>query len=206
MRCETHALAGGADGRCVLCLRDEGGVAGSGPSGPNVTARVFTVLGVAFALVLGGGSFYRFGLNHAGATSPSAAPIGPTLVDMRAPAATTTSNEAPGANPRDRAADAELARVRRDEEWRSALASVRIVVYTTKWCPSCKSAKAWLRESSIPFEERDIEASAEYDRQMKALGAKAIPTFDIEGDVKTGFSEQWVTSTRERVARRKLPR
>ena len=206
MRCETHALAGGADGRCVLCLREERGADGSGASGPNVTARVFAALGVGFALVLGGGSFYRFGLHHAGAASPSATPIGPAVVDMRGPATTTTSTEAPGANPRDRAADAELARVRREEEWRSALASVRVVVYTTQWCPSCKGAKAWLHESAIPFEERDIEASAEYARQMKALGAKAIPTFDIEGDVKTGFSEQWVTSTRERVARRKLPR
>ena len=205
MRCERHAIAGGADGRCILCLRDERGAGGGDASGPTGTVRVFAVLGVGFALVLGGGSFYRFGLHRA--TAP-AAPIGPALVDMRAPAATTTttSTEAPGANPRDRAADVELARVRREEEWRSALASVRVVVYTTSWCPSCKAAKAWLRESTIPFEERDIESSTEYARQMKALGARAIPTFDIEGDVKTGFSEQWVTSTRESVARRKLTR
>jgi glutaredoxin 3 len=214
MRCETHALAAGADGRCVLCLRsarDSGGARDAAAGGANGTVRVFAALGVLFAVVLGGGSIYRFGLLRA--ADRSLPIIGPTLADTRAssvpPPTTTAASTAPGANANDRANDVALQRQlqeERDAQWRRALASVRIVVYTTSWCPSCKKAKAWLRESAIPFEERDIEASAEYARQMRALHSELIPTIDIEGDVDIGFSEQWVTSARENAARRKLPR
>jgi glutaredoxin len=68
---------------------------------------------------------------------------------------------------------------------------VRVVVYTTSWCSVCKRAKQWLSAQGIPYEERDVEASRENAREMRALNPRGgVPTFDLDGQVLIGFSEQ----------------
>ncbi len=199
MRCEKHGLAAGADGLCVVCRRE---ARASAPPPPNATLRVFGVLGGAFVLVLVGGAIYR------ARSSAADAPIVAASDPSRASSPTSTSAATTSTATRD--LDRDLEEVRRkqqqgDTDMRQALANVRVVVYTTQWCPRCKEAKAWLRLNSIAFDERDVDASPEYSRQMHALSSRSIPTFDIEGEVNIGFNEQWVTSARERVARRKMP-
>jgi glutaredoxin len=80
---------------------------------------------------------------------------------------------------------------------------VRIVVYTTGWCPHCKRAKAWMAENGIPYEERNIESSsrnAEENRKLNPRGS--IPTFDVDGEVLIGFSEADLVAMIERAAQR----
>lgn len=87
-----------------------------------------------------------------------------------------------------------------------SIEGVRVVVYTTSWCPVCKRAKKWMAAHGIPYEDHDIEASSEDARAMRALNARgSIPTFDIEGDVMVGFSERDLLATMQRAAKRRAP-
>ena len=84
---------------------------------------------------------------------------------------------------------------------------VRVIVYTTPWCPHCKRAKTWMTAHNIPFEERDVEASREYANQLRALTGKgSIPAFDVDGNVSVGFNETELLATYQRAVARKAPR
>jgi glutaredoxin len=80
-------------------------------------------------------------------------------------------------------------------------------VYTTPWCSVCKRAKAWMNENGIAYDERDIESSSEYMRQIRAINPRAsIPTFDVEGTVLVGFSEDGLVRAMQQVARLRAER
>ena len=85
--------------------------------------------------------------------------------------------------------------------------SVHVVVYTTAWCPVCKRAKAWMVSHGVAYEERDIETSSDNARKVHAINPRgSIPTFDIEGDVMVGFSEEMFGATMQRAAQRQAAR
>jgi glutaredoxin len=94
-----------------------------------------------------------------------------------------------------------------DDGWRALLPSVDVVVYTTRWCPACRRAKAWLSGHGIAYEERDIEADDRYAHMMRAINPGGqIPTFDVEGDVMVGFDSGRLMAMRERAARKRADR
>ena len=85
--------------------------------------------------------------------------------------------------------------------------AVRVVMYTTSWCPVCKQAKEWMSRRQIAFEERDVEASRENARRMHAINPRgSVPTFDVEGQVLVGFSERDLVGTMERAAAKQSAR
>lgn len=51
--------------------------------------------------------------------------------------------------------------------------SPRVIVYGASWCPHCKRLKGMLNAENIPFEDVDIEATAD--------GARVISTLQIGG-------------------------
>ena len=70
-----------------------------------------------------------------------------------------------------------------------------VVVYTTRWCSVCRRAKKWMSEQGIAYEERDVEASPENARRMRAINPRgSVPTFDLDGRVLVGFSEPALAS------------
>jgi glutaredoxin 3 len=72
--------------------------------------------------------------------------------------------------------------------------TVHITLYTTKWCPVCKRAKAWMNEKGYAYEERDVESNPEYAKQFRAINARGgVPTFDIDGEIVKGFSDRAVS-------------
>lgn len=72
-----------------------------------------------------------------------------------------------------------------------ARARVRIVIYTTKWCGICKAARAYLQSQDIAFVEHDVERSRAARARHRALNPSgSVPTFDIDGQVLTGFSAE----------------
>jgi glutaredoxin len=87
--------------------------------------------------------------------------------------------------------------------WEQASRSVRIIVYTTGWCPHCKRAKAWMSANGVPFEERNIESSRLYAQENRSINPRgSIPTFDVEGQVMVGFSEGDLVAMIQRAAQR----
>jgi glutaredoxin len=89
----------------------------------------------------------------------------------------------------------------------ASLEGLRVVIYTTSWCPVCKRAKAWMASHGVPYEEHDIEASRDDARMNRTINPRgSIPTFDIEGDVMVGFSEDGLVATMQRAAQRRAAR
>jgi len=87
----------------------------------------------------------------------------------------------------------------------SAAKQVKVVMYTTTWCPQCKRAKAWLNESSVSYEEHDIEASESDRAACKKLNPVcSIPTIDIDGQVIIGYGPTQMRAAIDNAARRRL--
>ena len=58
-----------------------------------------------------------------------------------------------------------------------------VTMYTTTWCPDCRRAKSFLRESGVDFREVDIEEdpSAEAIVIKANDGKRTVPTLEIGG-------------------------
>jgi glutaredoxin len=78
----------------------------------------------------------------------------------------------------------------------SATKSGAVVLYSTSWCPACKSARRYLSEKGIPFVEKDIEkdsaAAAELMSKAQAAGisTSGVPVLDVNGTLMQGFDAQ----------------
>jgi glutaredoxin len=67
-----------------------------------------------------------------------------------------------------------------------------VKMYTTQWCPACKQVKAWFKANKVPFQEVDVEASAENRAQFRALGGKDVPLVLVGKNRMEGFDEATV--------------
>ncbi|MEM9728594.1 MAG: glutaredoxin family protein [Myxococcota bacterium] len=75
------------------------------------------------------------------------------------------------------------------EDAQRAFDRVRIVMYTTTWCGSCRRAREYLDFNGIPYTEHDIdEDAAAKERLAKINPRTSIPTFQIDDIVQIGFS------------------
>ena len=64
-----------------------------------------------------------------------------------------------------------------------------VVVYTTSWCGWCKKTRAWLDQQGVDYENRDVEANAEWAEEMHDLtGSGGVPVIVIDGEVIKGFN------------------
>ncbi len=69
-----------------------------------------------------------------------------------------------------------------------------VIIYGAEWCGACHQAAAWLKKKNIAFVEKDIEADATADNEMRAklktagLRSGSIPVIDVRGVVMVGFS------------------
>lgn len=66
-----------------------------------------------------------------------------------------------------------------------------IVMYCTRWCPSCRRARAWFQEHDLKYTEVDIDLTPGAADQVKkwANGYRTTPAFDIEGTILVNFDE-----------------
>ncbi|HEY0320598.1 MAG TPA: glutaredoxin family protein [Pyrinomonadaceae bacterium] len=58
-----------------------------------------------------------------------------------------------------------------------------IKMYSTKWCGDCRTAKRYLKELGVEFDEVNIEeneSAAEFVIEANE-GKRKVPTFEIEG-------------------------
>jgi len=72
----------------------------------------------------------------------------------------------------------------------------QVILYTTSWCPACRSAREYMTEQGIPFIEKDIEknqeAAAELLAKARAAGisASGVPVLDVGGTLMQGFDAE----------------
>ena len=66
----------------------------------------------------------------------------------------------------------------------------KIVIYSADWCSSCVSAKRFLEEKNIPYEEINIDSQGiSRNRLMELTGRLAIPTIVVNENVIGGYTE-----------------
>jgi mycoredoxin len=78
-----------------------------------------------------------------------------------------------------------------------SLADQQIIMYSTSWCPYCAKARQFLQQANIPFEERDIEKSAQAEAEHRAIGGVGIPVLKINQHVINGFDPQIIRNAIE---------
>lgn len=63
-----------------------------------------------------------------------------------------------------------------------------IIVYTTPSCFYCKIAKEFLKRNNIPLEERDVEATGAFMKEMEEKShQRGVPVFEIGDEIFVGF-------------------
>ncbi len=73
------------------------------------------------------------------------------------------------------------------------MAEVSVTVYSTPTCPWCTRAKAYLDETGVPYEEKDVSVDMEAAREMvKISGQMGVPVLVINGNVIVGFDKRKV--------------
>ncbi|MBN1231145.1 MAG: redoxin domain-containing protein [Anaerolineales bacterium] len=67
-----------------------------------------------------------------------------------------------------------------------------VIMYTTKWCPDSRRARAWLAENNIEYTEVNIYASPAGKRRVREItgGVIVSPVFDIEGEIVLDFNKE----------------
>ncbi len=233
MRCKPHGLACAPNGRCVLCLRAEPAKGRAGRQGDAApTGRLWAGLGL-MVVAMGIGGAYRTTVARraagtisadvvpaatasalppadrrvpveSSARRPTQVPIAEALAMYQASAsAAASAAPAPPASPPPAAPEPSPP----PRPPVVSLRDVNVVVYSASWCSVCKRAKGWMDAQGIAYEEKDIDLSSENARGLRALNARgSVPTFDVDGDVMVGFSEQGLVATMTRAAQRRAAR
>lgn len=69
--------------------------------------------------------------------------------------------------------------------------AVRVVMYCTPWCPSCRRARAFLQQHGISYEEIDISRDRQAAQRVRqwAGGNETTPTFDVNGTIVVDFTQ-----------------
>ena len=66
----------------------------------------------------------------------------------------------------------------------------KIVIYSADWCSSCVTAKRFLEEKNIPYEEINIDRQGiSRSRLIELTGRLAIPTIVVNENVIGGYTE-----------------
>lgn len=71
----------------------------------------------------------------------------------------------------------------------AAKSTAKVKVYTTTWCGYCKRAKAYLQARGTPYQEIDVETSAQGQSEFQALGGRGVPVILVGNQRMDGYSE-----------------
>ena len=71
--------------------------------------------------------------------------------------------------------------------------STSVVIYSTSWCPYCKSLRKTLETYDIPFTEHDTEKSLQGLLGFWALRGRGVPVSVIGEQVIHGYDGQEIT-------------
>ncbi len=67
-----------------------------------------------------------------------------------------------------------------------------VILYCTQWCPSCATARNFLKEHHIEFVEVNIQKDREAAARVRgwANGNETTPTFDIRGEILVDWDKK----------------
>lgn len=65
----------------------------------------------------------------------------------------------------------------------------KVTVFTSPTCPHCTSAKAYLKENNIDFEERDVTKDSEARKELIEKGYRGVPVIRVDEEDMVGFDQ-----------------
>ena len=68
--------------------------------------------------------------------------------------------------------------------------AAKVRVYGATWCGYCKRAKAYLQARGTPFEDIDVERSAQGKAEFRALGGRGVPVILVGNQRMDGYREE----------------
>ncbi len=81
-----------------------------------------------------------------------------------------------------------------EEDEEEDLPTGGVVLYCTRWCPSCVRARKWLMENGIEYVEVNVGTTGKAAEQLKEWtgGNRTTPTLDLDGTVVIGWDQEKV--------------
>ena len=65
----------------------------------------------------------------------------------------------------------------------------KVKVYSSNTCPHCVTAKNYLNEKGVEFEERNVQTDPEARKELMAMGHMGVPVLVIDGEEVVGFDQ-----------------
>jgi len=65
----------------------------------------------------------------------------------------------------------------------------RVKLLTTSWCGYCRQARAYLNGRGIPFEDLDVEKSAQGKQEYRELNGRGVPIILVGNQRMNGYSQ-----------------
>ena len=64
-----------------------------------------------------------------------------------------------------------------------------VKVYSSNTCPHCVTAKNYLTEKGVEFEEKNVQTDPEARKELMAMGHMGVPVLLIGGEEVVGFDQ-----------------
>lgn len=77
----------------------------------------------------------------------------------------------------------------------------KVLLFSTQWCPHCRTAAQWLQSNGVPFEEKNVESDPGAQQLLLKLGAEqgipghmlsSVPILYVKGKIIIGFNQEEV--------------
>ena len=66
----------------------------------------------------------------------------------------------------------------------------KVTIYTTPWCGFCKTAKNYMTDNGVQFEEKNVEQDQEAAIEaVKKSNQMGVPVIDVNGTIIVGFNK-----------------
>lgn len=72
--------------------------------------------------------------------------------------------------------------------------AAQVIMYSTSTCSYCAKARTWFSSHDVKWDERDVEKSAQANKEWKQLGGMGTPLIVIDGKAIHGFDEARITA------------
>lgn len=65
-----------------------------------------------------------------------------------------------------------------------------VIVYTSKTCPHCVSAKEYLQEKGVQYIEKNVSTDIEAKKELMKKGFMGVPVIFVDGESISGFDKE----------------
>ncbi|WP_432406832.1 glutaredoxin family protein [Wukongibacter sp. M2B1] len=65
----------------------------------------------------------------------------------------------------------------------------KVVVFTSSTCPHCQTAKEYLSEKNIAFEERNVQTDPSARKELVKRKIMGVPAIFVDDEVVVGFDK-----------------